>query len=1242
MHTQCTQLTVSFANLKCPTFTARQTSGILFEFHVAKSVREAYGLDQALFSSSGNVIFADFYAARVFAAKLNERINPAVHPEHVIKAGKINAMALVDEIFHAICNQYRQHKDPDAFAKVHATIAGALGTATFNRLLETFIDAFPPATNYAGNPGTWLQASTAGTPNTLIALEELFMLRLANENPAFEPFKFLFDDSTLRQDGTLIKAMQALDAAFAGMPVFGPDDQTLPNMLRAPIEASPYSIAGQLDFMRRRWGMVIGQRMRKLLGGVDMLAEEEKPFFPGPGPVRVLSYEHMDHEYERFSTDRDWMPKVVMIAKSTLVWLDQLSKAYNSSIRTLDAIPDEELDRLASCGFNALWLIGLWERSAASRRIKELCGNPEAAASAYSLFDYEIASELGGWPALENLRRRAEWRGLRLAADMVPNHTGLDSAWMRDRPELFIQRDKPPFPNYSFSGENLSGDGRIGLWLEDHYYTRQDAAVVFKRVDFTTGKTTYIYHGNDGTNMPWNDTAQIDFINPDARAAVKERILHVAKNFPIIRFDAAMILAKRHFRRLWYPEPGHGGDIASRGEDALGHDDFEARIPEEFWREVVDMCAAETPDTLLLAEAFWMMEGYFVRTLGMHRVYNSAFMNMLKNKENRKYRETIRNTQEFDKDILKRFVNFMNNPDEETAAVQFGRDDHYFGICTMMATMPGLPMFGHGQIEGLTEKYGMEYRRAYRDESPDSNLVQRHIHEIFPLLKRRYLFSEVDHFLLYDLVRHDGMIDDNVFAYSNGQGEERALVLFNNAWEQTAGTITLSCPFADKQADGSRPLTRKTIFEGLGLTTGSGRYAIMREQRSGLWYIRSANDIQDKGLFVMLGGFQCQVFLDIGTVQDDGLGNWTELYKRLGGQGVADLSAARQDIALEELYAAWNRIWGSSWFRHILDRDHIGEQPVIAGRRTPRLQAATLNQTADHALDDQPEASRCFARTARQYMAEVSGINMSPDSGTTTENRMIHAISALKAAMAKVGPPIGKQPATPPRKASPKDKPLAMLVDRLQAVPGSLEATAAFAAMTSIAALAGQLSPGQDARAIIDHWCLDRKIREAMQAAHVHGDTAWQAISIAKALMASIDDLSAGLSIEQAVARIPDNEEWSRLLGLNLWDGITWMNAEAFQRIATTAATAAVLWLTVLQSGAKPATKAIVEMLDHHLSIAQAVGWNFDRFHTAIAEDAAQTGSGQKAAHKTRKPRTRTPSPLASSSPSHDSQEKPS
>ena len=87
---------------------------------------------------------------------------------------------------------------------------------------------------------------------------------------------------------------------------------------------------------------------------------------------------------------------MVMMAKNTYVWLDQLSRKYQQDIRHLDQIPDEELAWLAESGFTGLWLIGVWERSPASQKIKQICGNPEAVSSAYSLYDYRISDDLGG------------------------------------------------------------------------------------------------------------------------------------------------------------------------------------------------------------------------------------------------------------------------------------------------------------------------------------------------------------------------------------------------------------------------------------------------------------------------------------------------------------------------------------------------------------------------------------------------------------------------------------------------------------------------------------------------------------------------------------------------------------------------------------------------------------------------------------------------------------------------------
>lgn len=894
------------------------------EFHIHSALRKKCDFDESLFSSSGNIIFANLSAVQLFAQKYNEQVDGENHPERYLTTGQLNAMGLLDEIFHYVCRLYRQNVKETFFSEALQTLEEVLGKEALDRILLLFVQEFPPKAVYKKNATAvaWLASDdSGGVSHRTIALEELVLLRLANENPAFEPFFPLFSDKALKKDPAYQSFWSAFRSWSAENPPFGPENLDLVSMLKAPVDYSPYDLKGQLEYIRTHWVNILGEWLSRLLAGLDLIAEEEKAGWGGgPGPdgfdTTVYEFDDISKEYERFSPDKDWMPNVVMIAKSTLVWLDQLTKKYNRPITRLDQVPDEELDALEKAGFNGLWLIGVWERSPASARIKQINGNPEAAASAYSLNDYEIAGELGGWSGLENLRTRAWSRGIRMASDMVPNHTGMDSDWVVNKPDYFIQTKDSPFPGYDFSGENLSHDDRVGIYLENHYYTKSDCAVVFKRVDHHTGDTRYIYHGNDGTGLPWNDTAQVDFLNPEAREEVIQKILHVAANFPIIRFDAAMVLAKKHIQRLWYPEPGKGGDIASRSRFAVSREEFERRIPEEFWREVVDRCAKEIPDTLLLAEAFWMMEGYFVRTLGMHRVYNSAFMNMLKREENEKYRSTIKNTIEFDPEILKRYVNFMNNPDEDTAVAQFGKDDKYFGVCTMMVAMPGLPMFGHGQIEGFEEKYGMEYRRAYYDEEPDQNLIARHRHEIFPLIKKRYLFAGVEHFFLYDFWEN-GNVNENVFAWSNRAGAERSLIFYNNVYQKTSGWIQQSAAYAQKLDDGTKFLVQKNLAEGLGLTDRENRFCLFKEQRSGLWFLRTVREIVTNGFFAALDGFQTQVFVNIQEVDDNEEGHYRTLYESLGGAGIPDVHMGIQNIVLKDLYTALEKLMAPAFFKSV-------------------------------------------------------------------------------------------------------------------------------------------------------------------------------------------------------------------------------------------------------------------------------------------------------------------------------------
>ncbi len=885
-----------------------------FEFHVSRGARERYGFKEALFGLTGNVVFADFAAARRFAGKMNAQREAGADPDTpaaAVRAGDLTALGLVDEILHFVVELYRRQRNPRARSGALVALEQQLGSATLEETLAAFVEFFPALAVYRAEIGVEdsLAGSTDGVPNRQVALEELLMAWLANGNPACTPYQELFDDRPLHEASGYLAAMRALEAYFKTQPGFGPGDDDLITLLRRPAIEAPGSLTEQLRWITQRWGFVAEGFGDRLVISLDVLTEEERAewmrFHATTGGANEAggaadsaalhgfdsSFGGSEADVERFSQDLDWMPRVVLLAKSTYVWLDQLSRHYGRPIWRLDQIPDEELDTLAARGFTGLWLIGLWERSRASQTIKQLRGNPEAVASAYSLMDYRIADDLGGDDAYRNLRDRAWARGMRLASDMVPNHMGIDSRWVIEHPDWFMARPDPPYPAYTYSGPNLSSDERVGIYLEDHYFDNTDAAVTFKRVDRWSGQESYVYHGNDGTSMPWNDTAQLDYIKAEVREAVIQTILHVARQFPIIRFDAAMTLAKKHVARLWYPEPGSAGAIPSRAEYALRKSELDAAMPVEFWREVVDRVAQEAPDTLLLAEAFWLMEGYFVRTLGMHRVYNSAFMNMMRDEKNAEYRLVIKNTLEFDAQILKRYVNFMNNPDERTSVDQFGKGDKYFGVATVMATMPGLPMFGHGQIEGFAERYGMEYRRAYLDEAPDAGLIERHEREIFPLLHRRALFAEVADFALYDFHTANGSINDDVFAYSNRRHGERTLVVFHNRFGDTRGWIR------------SAAVTGQSLADGLGLSAGAEDYLILRDERAGLEYLRSQRELFEHGLEMDLHAYECRLFLDLRDVRDTD-GRFGRLAAWLGGRGVPSLEDALRELDMAPFHDA--------------------------------------------------------------------------------------------------------------------------------------------------------------------------------------------------------------------------------------------------------------------------------------------------------------------------------------------------
>lgn len=1088
------------------------------EFHISRKARDKYLFSESLFSLSGNVIFTNFLAARTFAQKINEKRDLMNYPEQAVKAGQLIAMGLIDEILHYIVGRYVEETDPSIIKKALSFLTEKLENDKTEKTLYHFTDQFPPLDVYKRTIDIegYLAGETAGSTNRQIVLEEMLLLWLANMNPAFSPFFELFDDVSLKKDTAYLQAISTLRSFFDTRPPFGPRHQNLIEMLRSPAIASPHSLGGQLEYIMEHWGYLLGKYFHRILKSLDLFKEEEKFSFLGPGPAEVYRYTGtgLEFEAEHFTPDKEWMPRLVLMAKNIYVWLDQLSKQYKRSITKLHEIPDEEFDALRQRGFRGLWLIGIWERSPASQRIKQMCGNPEAVPSAYSLYDYQIANDLGGEEAFHNIKDRAWQRGIRLASDMVPNHVGIYSRWVIEHPDWFISLDHNPFPWYTFHGTDLSHDGRVSIQIEDHYYDRTDAAVVFKRRDNYTGSEQYIYHGNDGTSMPWNDTAQLNYLNPEVREAMIQTIIHVAKQFPVIRFDAAMTLTKKHFQRLWFPEPGTGGAIPTRTEHSIARDKFNQLMPEEFWREVVDRIAIEAPDTLLLAEAFWLLEGYFVRTLGMHRVYNSAFMNMLRDEENSKYRMVMKNTLEFDPEILKRFVNFMNNPDERTSVDQFGKEDKYFGVCTMMVTLPGLPMFGHGQIEGYTEKYGMEYRRAYWDETPDQYLIERHEREIFPLLHRRYLFAGVEHFLLYDFFAAEGHVNEDVFAYSNRYGNEGSLFVFNNKNTIAKGWVRTSVAYLVKEENATaNKLVQKTLSEGLVITNDGGCFTIFRDHTSKLEYIRENRELVEKGLYVEVGPYNYHTFLDFREIRDNEWRHYAMITEYLNGRGVPNIEESMQELFLQPIHNRFKELVNASLFRRL-----VAANKKIADKKAPLFSREIVDEIEEKTV-----------ALFREIMNFTSGTG---DETTITKEISAKLIMTLS---------------------------LPSLPQDLSAIETSREDVTlknpdashfGWLFVHSLGAiLNGENMAAEQSRAWIDEWMLDRIIRGVFDEVGFNDKETWESLSLIKIFTAhqNWNIYEGKLHVYAVLESFMNDSEVQQFLQINRYKEVLWFNKETFE-----------------------------------------------------------------------------------------------
>src|SRR5580698_2931942 len=134
------------------------------------------------------------------------------------------------------------------------------------------------------------------------------------------------------------------------------------------------------------------------------------------------------------------------------VWLSGLIEKSGGPVN-LGSVPPPEWDAIAQYGFDAVWLMGVWERSPAgiaiANRNATLMADFQRAlpdfrpednvGSAYCVRRYVVDQHLGGPEGLAIARRELASRGMKLLLDFVPNHVAPDNPWIEEHPEHFIE-----------------------------------------------------------------------------------------------------------------------------------------------------------------------------------------------------------------------------------------------------------------------------------------------------------------------------------------------------------------------------------------------------------------------------------------------------------------------------------------------------------------------------------------------------------------------------------------------------------------------------------------------------------------------------------------------------------------------------------------------------------------------------------------------------------------------------------
>ncbi|MGO9312857.1 MAG: alpha-amylase family glycosyl hydrolase [Syntrophobacteraceae bacterium] len=353
---------------------------------------------------------------------------------------------------------------------------------------------------------------------------------------------------------------------------------------------------------------------------------------------------------------KHWPKQPVIYEINTWVWLNELGQKYGRSV-DLGSVPSQEWESLALLKMDAVWFMGVWERSPAAvrliPRLKEQMEEfhrilPDFApqdviGSAYCIRRYIVDERIGGPMGLAAARKELAGRGIRLVLDFVPNHTAQDHPWVSEHPEYYIQ------------------GGADDLAIDPTAYFEADGKV--------------IACGRDPFFPAWQDVAQLNAFHAGLRKAAIETIESIAEQCDGIRCDMAMLLINGIFENTWGKKAGK-------------------RPRQEYWVQIIEAVLRKSLDFVFIAEAYWDLE-WELQQQGFDFCYDKRLYDRLTSGT----AEDVRLHLLADAGYQRKLLRFIENHDEPRATAVF-HPQKELAAALIVATVPGAKLFHDGQIEG--------------------------------------------------------------------------------------------------------------------------------------------------------------------------------------------------------------------------------------------------------------------------------------------------------------------------------------------------------------------------------------------------------------------------------------------------------------------------------------------------------------------------------------------------------------